>query len=75
MKMYMEAPETEPAKLEFSPSMILALTIAVVGVLYIGVFPHNVSEPGPGIGKAAVLEDLSFEIGREPGPCRLTKLG
>jgi NADH-quinone oxidoreductase subunit N len=39
MKMYMESPETAPVKLQFSPSMILALTIAVVAVLYIGVFP------------------------------------
>jgi NADH-quinone oxidoreductase subunit N len=39
MKMYMEVPETTPASLEFSPSMILTLGIAVVGVLYIGIFP------------------------------------
>ncbi|MBM3299572.1 MAG: NADH-quinone oxidoreductase subunit N, partial [Deltaproteobacteria bacterium] len=39
MKMYMEEPETEPDRLEFSPSMILALGIAVVAVLYIGIFP------------------------------------
>jgi NADH-quinone oxidoreductase subunit N len=39
MKMYMEVPETEPAALHFGPAMILALSITVVGVLYIGVFP------------------------------------
>jgi NADH-quinone oxidoreductase subunit N len=39
MKMYMEVPETAPERLEFSPSMILALGIAVVAVLYIGIFP------------------------------------
>jgi NADH-quinone oxidoreductase subunit N len=39
MKMYMEAPEMAPVQLQFSPSMILALTISVAGVLYIGVFP------------------------------------
>ncbi|MDQ7782245.1 MAG: NADH-quinone oxidoreductase subunit N [Desulfomonilaceae bacterium] len=39
MKMYMEVPETTPARLEFSPSMILALGIAVIGVVYIGIFP------------------------------------
>ena len=39
MKMYMEAPDTEPEKLKFSPSMSLALVISVVIVLYIGIFP------------------------------------
>jgi NADH-quinone oxidoreductase subunit N len=39
MKMYMEVPETEPAKLQFGPSMIIALSIAAAGVLYIGIFP------------------------------------
>jgi len=39
MKMYMEAPEMEPEKLQFSPAMILALSIAVICVLYIGIFP------------------------------------
>lgn len=39
MKMYMEAPETEPAGLQFSPAMVMALGIAVTGVLYIGIFP------------------------------------
>jgi NADH-quinone oxidoreductase subunit N len=39
MKMYMEAPEAAPAKLQFGPAMVLGLTIAVVGVLYIGIFP------------------------------------
>lgn len=39
MKMYMEAPDTTAPKLQFSPSMIIALGIAVVGVLYIGIFP------------------------------------
>jgi NADH-quinone oxidoreductase subunit N len=39
MKMYMEAPETQPATLQFSPAMLLALGIALVGVLYIGIFP------------------------------------
>ncbi|MBI5252350.1 MAG: NADH-quinone oxidoreductase subunit N [Desulfomonile tiedjei] len=41
MKMYMEVPETQPAELQFSPAMLLALGIALVGVLYIGVFPTN----------------------------------
>ncbi len=39
MKMYMEAPDGLPAKLEFSPGTVLVLIIAAVGVLYIGVFP------------------------------------
>lgn len=39
MKMYMEAPETEPVGLKFSPAMVMALGIAVTGVLYIGIFP------------------------------------
>ncbi len=41
MKMYMEVPETQPAKLQFSPATLLALGIALAGVLYIGVFPTN----------------------------------
>jgi NADH-quinone oxidoreductase subunit N len=41
MKMYMESPEAEPAKLQFGPAMLLALTIAASGVLYIGIFPTN----------------------------------
>ncbi len=39
MKMYMESPDAEPEKLQFSPSMNLALAISVVIVLYIGLFP------------------------------------
>jgi NADH-quinone oxidoreductase subunit N len=39
MKMYMEAPAFDFATLRFGPGMALALFIAVVGVLYIGVFP------------------------------------
>ncbi len=39
MKMYMEVPETAPAPLQFGAGMIMALFIAVVGVLYIGIFP------------------------------------
>jgi NADH-quinone oxidoreductase subunit N len=39
MKMYMEAPEVEPESLKFSPSMALALTLTVMVVLYIGIFP------------------------------------
>jgi len=39
MKMYMEAPETEPTKLQFGPAMVLALSIATAVVLYIGIFP------------------------------------
>jgi NADH-quinone oxidoreductase subunit N len=41
MKMYMEVPAIQPAKLQFSPAMLLALGIALVGVLYIGIFPTN----------------------------------
>lgn len=41
MKMYMEVPDSQPETLQFSPAMILALGIALVGVLYIGVFPTN----------------------------------
>jgi len=41
MKMYMEVPEAEPAKIQFAPGTVLALTIAVAGVLYIGIFPTN----------------------------------
>lgn len=39
MKMYMEAPEVEPESLKFSPSMSLAVTLTVLVVLYIGIFP------------------------------------
>jgi NADH-quinone oxidoreductase subunit N len=39
MKMYMETPEKLPAKLQFGPAMVLALSIASVVVLYIGIFP------------------------------------
>lgn len=39
MKMYMEASDGAPSRLEFSPSMMIALGIAVVAVLYIGIFP------------------------------------
>jgi NADH-quinone oxidoreductase subunit N len=39
MKMYMEVPETVPQPLQFGAGMIMALFIAVVGVLYIGIFP------------------------------------
>ena len=39
MKMYMETPETEPRALQFSPATVLVLSITVVGVLYIGIFP------------------------------------
>lgn len=39
MKMYMEAPDVEPERLMFSPSMTLALALTVMVVLYIGVFP------------------------------------
>ncbi|MBI4963307.1 MAG: NADH-quinone oxidoreductase subunit N [Desulfomonile tiedjei] len=39
MKMYMEVPEAAPAKLQFGAAMALGLTIAVVGVMYIGIFP------------------------------------
>jgi NADH-quinone oxidoreductase subunit N len=39
MKMYMETPEVQVTALNFGPGMVLALFIAVVGVLYIGVFP------------------------------------
>ncbi len=39
MKMYMEAPEVEPECLKFSPSMALALSLTVLVVLYIGIFP------------------------------------
>lgn len=39
MKMYMEAPATEPPVLQFSPGMVTALFVAAAGVLYIGIFP------------------------------------
>jgi NADH-quinone oxidoreductase subunit N len=39
MKMYMEVPETTPEPLQFGAGMIMALFIALVGVLYIGIFP------------------------------------
>lgn len=39
MKMYMEVPEFDLATLSIGPGMVLALFIAVVGVLYIGIFP------------------------------------
>ncbi|MEW6350257.1 MAG: NADH-quinone oxidoreductase subunit N [Thermodesulfobacteriota bacterium] len=39
MKMYMEAPEEELAAVEFSPGMVLALAVAAVVIIYIGVFP------------------------------------
>ncbi len=39
MKMYMEAPETEPSALHFGPAMLVGLIISVAGVLYMGIFP------------------------------------
>jgi NADH-quinone oxidoreductase subunit N len=39
MKMYMESPDMEPAQVQFGPAAILALVVAVVGVLYIGIRP------------------------------------
>jgi NADH-quinone oxidoreductase subunit N len=39
MKMYMEAPEIEPQKLQFGPLTVVALSVAVTAVLYIGIFP------------------------------------
>ena len=39
MKMYMETPETVQPALRFAPGTVLALSIAVAVVIYIGVFP------------------------------------
>jgi NADH-quinone oxidoreductase subunit N len=39
MRMYMEAPEVKPTGLQFAPGLVVALIIAVAGVLYIGLFP------------------------------------
>jgi len=39
MKMYKEAPDVEPEALKFSPSMAFALSLTVMVVLYIGIFP------------------------------------
>jgi NADH-quinone oxidoreductase subunit N len=39
MRMYMEAPETEPSALRFGPAMVVSLIISVAGVLYMGIFP------------------------------------
>jgi NADH-quinone oxidoreductase subunit N len=39
MKMYMEAPETQAPKLRLGAGAILAITAAVIGVIYLGVFP------------------------------------
>ncbi|MEJ2715603.1 MAG: NADH-quinone oxidoreductase subunit N [Deltaproteobacteria bacterium] len=39
MKMYMEVPDTEPSALQFAPGTVVALVIAAVGVVYIGIFP------------------------------------
>lgn len=39
MKMYMETPETVQPALQFPPGMVVALSIAAVAVIYIGVFP------------------------------------
>ncbi len=41
MKMYMEAPEREPAELQFGPGTVIALLVSAVGVLYIGLFPST----------------------------------
>ncbi len=41
MKMYMEAPEREPAPLQFGAGTVIALVVALVGVLYIGIFPKT----------------------------------
>jgi NADH-quinone oxidoreductase subunit N len=41
MKMYMEAPETEPQPLRIGFSMIAGLAIAVAGVLYMGIVPKT----------------------------------
>ncbi|MGC8604418.1 MAG: NADH-quinone oxidoreductase subunit N, partial [Desulfomonilaceae bacterium] len=39
MKMYMEAPELDPEKLNFSPSIVFAISVTVMVVLYVGIFP------------------------------------
>ena len=39
MKMYMEAPETDLAPLQFGPGTVLALAVTAAVVIYIGVFP------------------------------------
>jgi NADH-quinone oxidoreductase subunit N len=39
MKMYMEVPEIPQPALQFGPGMVLALSIAAAGVVYIGIFP------------------------------------
>jgi NADH-quinone oxidoreductase subunit N len=41
MKMYMEAPDQELSPIRFNPAMIMALSVALVGVLYIGMFPKT----------------------------------
>ena len=41
MKMYMETPEREPAPLQFGAGTVIVLVVALVGVLYIGIFPRT----------------------------------
>ena len=40
--MYFREPEREITGLEFSPASVLALILAVIGTLYLGIFPANV---------------------------------
>ncbi len=40
--MYFREPEREITGLEFSPASVLALILAVIGTLYMGIFPANV---------------------------------
>jgi NADH-quinone oxidoreductase subunit N len=39
MKMYMEAPAQEPPTLQFGAGVIVAIVVAVMGIIYLGVFP------------------------------------
>lgn len=41
MKMYMEAPEQEPTPLQFGAGTVIVLVVALVGVVYIGIFPKT----------------------------------
>ncbi|NWG04553.1 MAG: NADH-quinone oxidoreductase subunit N, partial [Syntrophaceae bacterium] len=40
--MYFRESEREITGLQFSPASVLALILAVIGVLYMGIFPANV---------------------------------
>ncbi len=56
MKMYMEAPEKEPASLTFGPAMLAGPIHCGSGCHVYRDLPHDIFESGSGVGEAFILE-------------------